>query len=181
MLFDLVLALCALFTAVLAITALWQLVIRVPFVPTPPHIAAVMIGLVPWRGGERVVDLGAGDGSLLAAVRRARPDVEARGREIVPTIWLLGRMRALFTRSGVRLSPGSLFREDLSQADVVFVYLFPALMERLQAKLDAELKPGSWVVCHTFGFEGRTPEKVRRVPRLGSEISVFLYRWNHKN
>lgn len=175
---DIVIGLLAFFTLTLAVTVLWQLFIRVPFIRTPSHIAAAMIALVPWKGGENVIDLGAGDGSMLEAVRRARPDTRASGREIVPTIWLLGVLRALVTRSGVRLKLGSLFREDLSQADVVFVYLFPALMERIRAKLDAELKPGSWVVCHTFGFKDRTPEKTMRLPRLGSEVTVYLYRWN---
>lgn len=165
------------FTLLLAVTALWQLFIRVPFVRTPPHIAHAMIGLVPWRGGERVVDLGAGDGSLLAAVRSARPDVRAHGREIVPTVWLLGVVRAFIGRSGVRLEYGSLFTEDLSQADVVFVYLFPELMERICIKLNAELKPGSWVVCHTFGFKGVTPERETRARRFGSDVPVYLYRW----
>lgn len=159
-------------------TVLWQLFVRVPFVRTPPHIAWAMIALVPWRGGESVVDLGAGDGSLLAAVRRARPDVRACGREIVPTVWLLGVLRVLLSRSGVRLKPGSLFREDLSQTDVVFLYLFPDLMERIRLKLDAELRPGSWVVCHTFGFKDVAPEREVRVPRFGSDVPVYLYRWN---
>lgn len=162
---------------ILVVTVVWQVFVRVPFIPTPAHIAEAMIDMVPWRGGETVVDLGAGDGSLLEAVKSARPDVNARGCEIVPTVWLLGMLRAFIKRTGVRLRLGSALREDISKADVIFLYLFPELMDRLAVKFDRELKPGTIVVSQTFGFAGRTPEKTIRVPRLGATVQVFLYRW----
>lgn len=174
---DIVIGLLALFTLMLVVTVVWQLFVRVPFIPTPPHIASAMIDMVPWRGSETVIDLGAGDGSLLEAVKRAHPDVTARGCEIVPTVWLLGVLRALVTRSGVRLRLGSALQEDVSKADVIFLYLFPDLMNRLAVKFDKELKPGTIVVSQTFGFAHRTPDKVIRVPRLGATVQVFLYRW----
>lgn len=177
---DLVIGLLVILTFVLTVTAIWQFMARVPFVRTPVHIAQVMIGLVPWKGGETVIDLGAGDGSLLEAIRHAQPGTTVFGREIVPTVWLLGMVRALITRNGIHLRLGSLFNEDLSRADVVFVYLSPSFMKQLKAKFDAELKPGSWVVSHTFGFKGMQPEREVRVPRLGSEVSVYLYRWNDR-
>ena len=90
---------------------------------------------------------------------------------------MVGVIRACILRTGVRLRLRSLWNEDLSRTDVVFLYLFPELLERLRPKLDRELKPGAWVVSQTFGFKGLAPEKEIRVPRMGSEISVYLYRW----
>lgn len=164
-------------TLLLVITVVWQLFIRVPFVPTPAHIAEAMMGLVEWKGTEQVIDLGAGDGSLLEAVKRRHPGVHAQGCEIVPTVWLLGYVRALVLRTGVKLRLGSMFNEQVSDADVIFLYLFPEVMEKLKGKLDAELKPGTPVITQTFGFAGKTPVTELRLPRLGSEVSVFLYHW----
>lgn len=155
----------------------YYLIFGVPFIPTPRHIADTMIGLVPWKGGETVIDLGAGDGSLLEAIRKARPDTTVRGCEIVPTVWMLGRLRAFIKRSGAKLQWRSMFRENITDADVVFLYLFPEVMEQLRAKLDTELKPGAYVVCQTFGFKDMHPLKEVRVPRLGGEVSVYLYQW----
>jgi len=174
---DLLIGLLAIVTVLLSVTVVWQLFIRVPFVPTPGHIAEAMIGLVMWKGTEHVIDLGAGDGSLLEAVKRRYPGVHAYGCEIVPTVWLLGWLRALALRTGVKLRLRSMFSEDISNADVIFLYLFPEVMEKLKTKFDAELKPGTPVITQTFGFAGKTPITELRLPRLGSEVSVFLYRW----
>lgn len=164
-------------TLLLVITVIWQLFIRVPFVPTPAHIARAMIELHEWKGNEQVIDLGAGDGSLLELVKKMHPGTTVKGCEIVPTVWLLGVLRALLKRSGVRVRLGSMFTEDVSKADVLFLYLFPEVMQKLEAKLNAELKPGTVVITQTFGFAHKTPLRELRLPRLGSEVSVYLYRW----
>lgn len=165
-------------TVALVVTALYHLLLGVPYVPTPRHITDAMISLIPWKGNEQVIDLGAGDGRVLEAIKHRYPQVKASGCEVVPTIWLLAIVRAFVRRSGVRLALRSMFKEDLSQADVVVLYLFPTLMKRLEEKFDHELKPGAYVVTHTFGFPNRTPLRTVRLPRLGGEVSVFLYQWN---
>ena len=177
MIVDLILVLLGILTAGILVTAVGFFILRVPFVPTPRHIASAMIGMIEWKGNERVIDLGAGDGRLLEAVKKQYPSVTAIGCEIVPTVWLLGRVRAMLKRSGVQLHLRSLFHEDVSKADVVFLYLFPGVIEKLSEKFDRELKPGTMVVCQTFGLRNKKPEKEMRVPRFGSEVSVFLYRF----
>jgi hypothetical protein len=139
-----------------------------------------MMEMVAWKGGETVMDLGAGDGRLLEAVKKTYPGTTVIGCEIVPTVWLFGVLKATLKRSGVQLHLRSLFREDVSKADVVFLYLFPEVIEKVKSKLDRELKPGTMVICQTFGFNDRVPVREVRVPRWGSKVSVFLYRWPQK-
>ncbi len=176
----LLLGILCLGTLLIVITAVFVFVLRVPFVATPLHIADAMIGLVAWKGNETVVDLGCGDGRLLEAVKKRHPTVIAIGCELSPVIWLMGFLRSLILRTGVSVRFASIFTHDVSNADVVFLYLFPHVMHRLEAKFDAELRPGTLVVCQTFGFPDRTPERVLRVKRFGSDVSVFLYRWPAK-
>ncbi len=53
-----------------------------------------------------------------------------------------------------------LFEIDLSDANVVFLYLSPAVNLELKPKLLSELKPGSRVVSHLFPIEGWKPERL---------------------
>lgn len=160
------------------LTVLWSVVLRIPFVRTPMSVSQAMCDITPWtRHEKRVVDLGAGDGCLLEVVRRSYPQVQADGYEISPVVWLLGRLRAAIKRSGVRLHFQSLFKADLHDADVVYLYLLPELLDRVALKLDQELKPGTPVISHAFRFSDRMPEKVINVPKGKRETAVLLYRW----
>lgn len=174
---SLVLGLLILMTLLIAISAVAVFILRVPFVSTPPHIADAMFGLIDWQGKEVVVDLGCGDGRLLERLKKKLPDTTVTGCELSPVVWLAGIIRSLVLRTGVRIRFRSVFRQNVSRADVVVLYLFPHLMQALEDKLDRELQPGTFVLCQTFGFPGRRAEKIVRVPRFGSQVSVFLYRW----
>lgn len=164
-------------TVFLVVTGIFLIIVGVPSVPTPLHIADAMIGLIPWKGNKRVMDLGAGDGRLLERIKALHPDVTVFGCEIVPSIWLLARVRSLIKRSGVNVRLQSFRSVDVSKADVIFLYLFPGLMKELEERFDRELQKGTYVVVQTFGFPTKKPLREIRVPRLGREVSVWLYRW----
>ena len=80
----------------LAATFLWSIVVRVPAVPTPMSVVREMVAIGNLQPGDRVVDLGAGDGRLLIEAKRSCPGIHARGCEIVPTVWLIGQIRKFF-------------------------------------------------------------------------------------
>lgn len=160
------------------LTVLWDLWLRIPFVRTPESVSRAMCDITPWTGTEkRVVDLGAGDGCLLEYIRRIHPDLRADGYEISPVVWMLGRLRTAIKHSGVHLYFHSLFHADLRDADVVYVYLLPELLDLVAPKLDRELKPGTPVISHAFRFRNRTPVKTVKVWKGTRETTVLLYRW----
>ncbi len=177
---DLLLVFVTLITLLVIVAGLWCPFLGVPFVPTSTAIAKSMIDLVDWTEVRHVVDLGAGDGRLLASVKKRHESVRVTGYELSPVVWMLGIIRMAITRNGVRLHLQSLFRADLTDVDVVFLYLFPSIMDKLQAKLDRELRPGTIVVAQTFGFPQKIPQKVICAQSFGGEISIFLYRWPAK-
>ena len=159
----------------MVITVVMHIFLRVPYVPTSASIARQMVELADLRDGESVMDLGAGDGSILRVAKRSRPGIRAEGCEIVPTVWFFGFLRCI--GSGVRLHLRSAFTEDVRGADVIFLFLMPELLQRLLPKFVAELKPGARIVCRTFPLPGYTPDRVVTVPWLGRDTKVFLYRW----
>lgn len=162
----------------IVLMALWDLCLRIPFVPTPLLVSQAMCTITPWTGKERrIVDLGAGDGRLLECIRRTHPSIHADGFEISPVVWMLGVLRARWMKSGVHMHFQSLFEADLRDADVVYLYLLPSLMNRLASKLDCELKPGTPVISHAFRFKDRTPEKTLVVRVKNKDVTVLLYRW----
>jgi hypothetical protein len=68
---------------------------------------------------------------------------------------------------------------DLSEADVVFCYLFPDLMKDLALKLKANLKPGAVVVSCNFDLPGFVPEQVLRPGNSLHNDPIYVYRLHY--
>ena len=157
----------------LAVTIILHILLPVPYVPTPHTIVERMVDLAQLKGSEVIHDLGAGDARLLIAAKRRYPGLTARGCEIVPTIWFLGKLRSWWSRVPVDLRCGSIERADVRDADVIFLYLISSLMKKLEDKFDRELKPGTRVISSAFRFP--TKREVYSEMVLGKR--VFVYEW----
>ena len=69
-----------------------------------------------------------------------------------------------------------IFTLDLSGADVVTVFLYPRLMERLIPQLD-KLKPGSRILSHQFEMPGVTPDKTFIVESKEDREKHRIFMW----
>jgi cyclopropane fatty-acyl-phospholipid synthase-like methyltransferase len=127
-----------------------------PYVPSEMDDVRQMLELADIQPGDLVVDLGAGDGRILFMAAREY-GARSLGVEISPSraasIWLKTWLFGLRRQVQVRL--GNLHNVDLSQADVVTLYLMPDAVEKLETKLERELKPGSRVVTNSYPIGDR--------------------------
>ncbi|MEK7563362.1 MAG: hypothetical protein AAB544_03130 [Patescibacteria group bacterium] len=164
-------------TLLIAVTFIAHLWMPVVYVPTSHAVVKEMVKLAHLQSGDCVYDLGAGDARLLIAAKRKEPGITAIGCELIPTVWALGRLNILASRQKVHLRFQNILRCDLQDADCVFLYLIPSLMEKLKEKFDQELRPGTRVIAYVFKIPGKTPEKEVKVPWMGSERAVRVYRW----
>jgi SAM-dependent methyltransferase len=141
-----------------------------PWVPVPRRAMRAMLRLAQIRPGERVVDLGAGDGRL---VRRAARDHQAQavGVEIDPLRCLMANVGIRLGRLGgqARVVWGNLYEFDLRGADVVLLYLLQSTNARLRSKLARELKPGARIVSRSFTLPDWTPAVIDEA----NEIFVY--------
>lgn len=159
-------------------TAVGNFIIKVPFVPSSKKAIEEMIRFADLKGTETVYDLGAGDGRILIAAKRLHPGIRAIGIEYVPTVWLLGKLRIWLSRRKVTLLCGDALKYSVTDAQCIFLYLFPTIMEELGKKFDRELKPGTTVISSVFPFPHRKPIAEKQVPWLGERRTIRLYRWS---
>jgi SAM-dependent methyltransferase len=124
-----------------------------PFVPSTKGAAAAMLRMTDIQKGMKIYDLGSGDGRLLFLA--AKNGARAVGYELNPILVFITTIRIIFSpyRASVTVYWKSLWNADIRDADVVFVYLLPIRLDRLQQKLLAELKPGTLVVSNSFIFK----------------------------
>ena len=161
----------------IGLTGVYHLFLVVPFIPTPKKVGETMIAFSGLKNGETFYDLGAGDGRLLIAAKRQLPRIRAVGYEVVPTIWLFGKLRIWLSKMKVEFYRRNYLKADLSDADCIFVYLMTDAMKVLQAKFDRELKPGTVVVSYAFKFPSREPVDHLSVPWIQGERNLWKYIW----
>ena len=140
-----------------------------PFAASNRRRIKTMLELANIKDGQKVVDLGSGDGRILiAAVKKYQ--VECVGYEINPFWYFVSlfKIRKNEVNNRVKIYRKSYWSEDLGQFDVVFLYLIPYNMKKMARKLQAELKPGALVISNGFKFNNW--------PSIREENGVFLYK-----
>jgi len=162
-------AVLSLAAAVFAVTTAYGVFFGAPFLPTDARRVEEMINLSGLRPGERLADLGSGDGRILIAAARA--GARAEGWEISPYLWLwsLWQIRRAGLQDKIRVHLGSYWAERFDRTDVVTLFLINTQMKRMEAKLRAELPAGGRVVSFAFKFPDWPP--VER-----GSLGVYLYR-----
>ena len=146
----------------------------VAYIPTPKNIVRQMLLLARLRRGELLYDLGAGDGRIL--IEGAR-DFGARcvGVEIDPERVARLQERLASTKVEAKIIEGDLMQVDLSEADVIAIYLSDSVNAKLAPKLCRELKTGARVVSLDYPLPGWKPEKETSVASAGLSRQVYLY------
>ena len=148
----------------------------VGFVPTPMAAVERMVAMADLQPGELVYDLGCGDGRIvIAAARGGR--IRAIGVDIDPELVLAARenVRAAGLEGSVKIEEADIFTLDLSEADVVFLYLTPRLNQRLMPQL-REMKPGSRSISYEFDMGDAKPVEVVR-EKFDQFGEQRIYKW----
>jgi len=122
-----------------------------PFVVSPDAVVERMLQLAQPKSGERLVDLGSGDGRIVIEAAR-RFGATGLGVDIDPKLVTLARENA--KRAGVqgltRFEVQDLFDTDLRGVNVVTMYLLPEVNLKLLPRFIDQLRPGARIVSHDY-------------------------------
>lgn len=120
-----------------------------------------MLELADLKEDELLYDLGSGDGRVLISAAQEF-GAQAVGIEIDPLrciaakffIWQKGQSR------DAKVQWGNIYSYDISDADVVTLYLTRETNRKLRIHLETQLSEGTRVISNAFTIPGWTPTKI---------------------
>ena len=149
-----------------------------PYYPTPETIVERMLELGELKAGEKMYDLGSGDGRIVIMAAR-KYHAEAVGVELDNDLVIQSseKIRVLGLQKTARIVYGDILKQNYSSANLITIYLLPESNIQVRPILEAQLKKGTRIVAHDFEVGGWTPVKTVTVPDDGEGRShtLFLY------
>lgn len=131
-----------------------------PYLPSTNVAVDEMLRVADVQPSDLVVDLGSGDGRIPIT---AATQFGARGYGVDIDPKLVAEANENARKAGVadrvRFEERDVFETDIKDATVVTLYLLTGLVNRLKPKLMNELRPGTRIVAHDFGFQDWTPDR----------------------
>ncbi len=125
---------------------------------------------------DKFYDLGCGRGSVVISIKKELPFLTVFGIDNNTIRILFSRLRAKLLKKNVLFKKENLFQTDLSNADIVYTYLWYSLMPPLEKKLQKELKSGAMVITNTSSFPTWKPEKIHVTCQKNPDFEkLFIY------
>lgn len=155
-----------------------------PWAPTRKADVVRFLKLANIKPGDKVFDLGCGDGRLLFAA--AEKGAVVTGYEISLLPYIIAKIKQLsFAQKdktphhSLCLGAGQakiLFKDfwnvDLSDANIVYFFLMPKVYAKLRAKFEKELKPGTRIIAYVWPIDGWIPVNTSEIK--GAQ-NIYLY------
>jgi len=143
------------------------LLVGAPYLPTLTPQVSAALALADLKAGQTLLELGCGDGKILVAA--AKQGINVVGYELNPLLAVVCWLRTRRYRGQVRIVCGNFWRADWPDADIIFTFLLPKYMSKLDTKIDQYSHKPVKLVSFAFTVPGKKPRAEQR--------GVFLYQY----
>lgn len=159
--------------AVYAVLLVYSWIKGAPYVPTQSKEIDSILKNAILAKGMHFLEVGCGDGRV---TRRAVELYGVFGEGIDVNPELILRANLLSKRKNLKkisFEVKDALKADFSKADVIYIYLFPALIEKLKEKLLNETKYEALIISHGFKIPFLSHMLVRE--QKGSKFTTYYY------
>lgn len=130
-----------------------------PYVPTKTARIRKILKLAGVRKGKRFYELGSGDGRVVLEAAKMGAAAFGIEQSLIRVILSKIKSKRLNTEIKPQFIHGDIFKTDFSSADIVFIFLLPKGIEKLERQLKKDLRKGTKIITQTFHFKKWKPYK----------------------
>ena len=159
---------------ILASIQFYNIVFRgfAPFISTKFNAILSILKELDLSGEETVYELGAGKAGFLRAVEQRFNISNLIGVEYSWWPYLLAKMQIIISGSKIQIIRKDVFKVNLKEANIIYCFLSPEMMEKLENKFKEECQKGTLIISYHFRMKNLEPEKVIKE----SDNNIYFYR-----
>lgn len=156
------------------ISLVYSMLMGSPYVKTKRATLEEILSNADLKPKQRFVDLGCGDGIVVRmAVKRYK--VLGVGIDINPLLIYRAKIINQFQKNkSIKFYKQNIFKADIRNADVIYMFLLPKLLVKLKEKLLKESKKNALIISHGFEIEGWKKYEFKKLKN--KPFSTYYYR-----
>lgn len=161
------------------ITLIYSSIKGAPYVPTKFKELERFLKQAGLKKGKTFLELGSGDGRV---VRTAVKKYGVKGIGVDANT-VLNKVAAFKAKreklKDIQFITTDMVGYKLPQADYIYLFLFPELMERIKPELEKAIKNGTIIISHGFkvkNWESRVYKMIENRP-----FNTYYYRFNRRS
>jgi len=143
-----------------------------PFISTKFEAILTILKDLNLKGSEHVYELGSGKAGFLRAIEQRFGNKNLIGIEYSFFPYILAKIQIALSGSAIKIIRKDMFKVSLKEADVLYCFLSPEMMIKLEKKFKTECRPGTIVISYHFRLPNLEPERVLKE----SNDNIYFYR-----
>jgi hypothetical protein len=148
---------------------------RVPYVTTSKKYFPVIFENMKITPETVIYDLGCGAGSFLFAAEKLKPK-KLVGFELLALHAWWGRLKAKILKSKVKIYRRDFFKANLSEADIIYLFLVKSIVLKVWEKIRKEGKRGALIVTLSDEIpDVKYLKKFKTEPKDKNSSECFVY------
>jgi hypothetical protein len=150
----------------------------VPYVPSTTAVLDTMYNFTKPTQDDYIMDLGSGDGRIVLNAAK-KFGASGHGMDLNEGLVAVANARARSAGIADRATfyVRDLFKEDISKATIVTMYLLPEVVMQLRPKLFNELKPGTRIASHDYHMGDWRFDAAKVVDSVTKGEEDIVYYW----
>lgn len=148
-----------------------------PYVPLQKKYVRWLVDIFPLTAGSVFYDLGSGDGRVVFAVTRRYDLRKAVGYEYAPwPYWKSRLFKKIYHMSSVVFYHADMRNASLRDADVIYLYLYPKLIDSMIKIIGQQVRDGTIIVCPRFKIDCSKHTQFKLLKEIHYQsLPVFLF------
>lgn len=141
-----------------ALALSWLAGTDAPYVPTKMELIKKVLKLAGVKKNKKFYELGSGDGRVVYEAAQMGADAVGIEQSML-RVWYSQFKAKHFNLNNAKFIHGNIFNKNYSDANIIYIYLLPKGVKKLEEKLAKELKKKTIIITQTYHFPKLKPFK----------------------